>query len=275
MTLDLIIEPKQLEAYINEPELSANLKIIDLSQAQTYAQVHVPGAIHITPSELMGGIPPATGKLPTLEQLTTLFARIGYNPDQHIVAYDDEGGGWAGRFIWTLDIIGHKSYSYLNGGTHAWLKEGHQVSNEAPQVTPTKPILSLNTEVLAELDEVINSLKDDTIKIWDARSAEEYAGTKITAQRNGHIPGAVNLDWLHTMDPNNNLRLLPFSQLEEKLNGLGIHANDKIITHCQSHHRSGLTYLIAKALGYDVKAYAGSWSEWGNHPDTPIEINSA
>jgi thiosulfate/3-mercaptopyruvate sulfurtransferase len=269
MTLDLIIESEQLEACLNNPDLL----IIDLSQALTYAQIHVPGAIHVNPSELVCGIPPAVGKLPTLEQLNTLFARIGYSPDKHIVVYDDEGGGWAGRFIWTLDVIGHSAYSYLNGGIHAWAKEGHPVSTDVPVTSSTKPNLTIHHDVIASMDDVINSLDDANIKVWDARSAEEYAGSKLTAQRNGHIPGAINLDWIDTMDKTKNLRLLPLEELQKKLSSLGIQTGNTIITHCQTHHRSGLTYLIAKALDYAVLAYDGSWSEWGNHPDTPIETS--
>lgn len=267
LSLDLIIEPQDLEDALGNDKLL----IVDVSQASTYEQVHVPGAVHINPAELVCGIPPAPGKLPDERALAALFSRIGYSPDKHIVVYDDEGGGWAGRFIWTLDIIGHTQYSYLNGGIHAWYKEGHPVENTPVTNAPTAVSLTLDLSARADLKQVLASLDDDNARIWDARSHEEYIGTKLSSARGGHIPGAVNLDWLNTMDPARNLRLQPMDKLQAMLEELDIKKGNSIITHCQSHHRSGLTYLIAKALGYTVRAYDGSWSEWGNLTDTPIE----
>ena len=269
MTLDLplLIQPEQLEAVLDHPDLL----IVDTCQPQNWAQLHIPGAVHINPSELVCGVPPAPGKLPSLPMLNAMFSRIGYRPDQHIVVYDDEGGGWAGRFVWTLDVIGHTRYSVLDGGLHSWYKEQHPVTAEVRAVTPTKVNITLHTAVIAELETVLSSLNDPKTKIWDARSKEEYLGLKSSSARAGHIPGAINLDWLDLMDRSRNLRLLPLEQIRKQLDHLGIHAGDHIITHCQSHHRSGLTYLVAKLLGFPVQGYHGSWGEYGNNPDVPIE----
>lgn len=266
--LDLIIEPEDLEAVMGDPDLL----IVDVCQPQVWQQLHVPGAVHVNPGELVCGIPPASGMLPTTSQLTKMFSRIGYTPDKHIVVYDDEGGGWAGRFIWTLDVIGHRHYSYMNGGLHAWSKENHPVTTDVVQVAPTDVHLTIDRSVIAELETVKTALDNPDIRIWDARSAAEYVGLKSSSARAGHIPGAVNLDWLDTMDRSRNLRLLPLDVLQQKLEALGIRPGNEIITYCQSHHRSGLTYLIARALGYKVMGYHGSWGEWGNHADTPIAM---
>ncbi len=269
-TLPLILEPAALEPRLGDPALL----IVDLCQAQIWQQFHVPGAVHVAPGELVCGIPPASGMLPPLGQLRALFTRIGYTPDKHIIAYDDEGGGWAGRFLWTLDAIGHKHSSYLNGGLHAWYREGHPVTDKVAAVTPTEVSLVLDNTVIADLDTVRAALGNPEVKIWDARSAEEYHGLKSSSRRAGHIPGAVNIDWLELMDRARNLRLLPPELLQEKLAAIGIKPGDTIITHCQSHHRSGLTWLAAKSLGCAAKGYHGSWGEWGNRDDTPIETTA-
>lgn len=266
--LPLILEPDELAAMLDEPDLL----IVDVCQPQNWEKLHLPGAVHVNPGELVCGIPPASGKLPPLDRLESLFSRIGYRPDRHIVVYDDEGGGWAGRFIWTLDMIGHSGYSYLNGGLYAWYREQYPLSPDIRPVTPTTVKLTLHPEFRAGMDEVKQALNDPNVAIWDARSAEEYAGMKSSSARAGHIPGAFNLDWLDVMDKVNNLRLLPADVLREKLESLGVKQGQRIITHCQTHHRSGLTYLAGKVLGYEIKAYDGSWGEWGNDPDAPIAM---
>jgi thiosulfate/3-mercaptopyruvate sulfurtransferase len=136
---------------------------------------------------------------------------------------------------------------------------------------PTNFATSIREELLVSKDDVLTSIDDVEKMIWDARALEEFNGTKVTALRNGHIPGAANLDWLDLQDRQNDLRLKPLPEIERQLNKLGISKDKKVITHCQTHHRSGLTYLVGKALGYDIKAYDGSWSEWGNDPEVPIE----
>jgi len=270
--LPLILEPSAL----SEIHPSDELLIISVCQQQAFDTQHIPGAVLIEPRELVGGVKPATGKLPSLGQLNSIFSRVGLSENKHVIAYDDEGGGWAGRLIWTLDVLEHRNYSYLNGGITAWMREGYSLETENNDVTVSRPkdtpyLGSINRNVIADLDEVLEQIKTPDSIVWDARAKEEYFGTKKTALRNGHIPGAINLDWLDLMDRENDLRLLPLSELSEKLTALGITPDKKIITHCLSHHRSGLSYLVGKALGLSIRAYDGSWSEWGNHADTPIE----
>jgi thiosulfate/3-mercaptopyruvate sulfurtransferase len=192
--------------------------------------------------------------------------------DRHVVVYDDEGGGWAGRLIWTLDVLGHRRYSYLNGGLHAWINEGHPVATAPHTATPRPFTAHIEAGPIATLDEVLASLNDPQTAIWDARSPGEYTGARPAAARSGHIPGAINLDWVELMDRHRNLRLIDLGILQQRLDALGLSRDKQIITHCQTHHRSGLTYLAMKILGYPrIKGYDGSWSEWGNRADTPIE----
>ena len=269
--LPLVIEPEQLAAELSNEQLL----IVDLSQAQVYLRAHVPGAIHLPFSRLVSGIKPATGSLPSVAQLEEVFSELGLTEDSHIVAYDDEGGGWAGRLIWTLDMIGHKKYSYLNGGIHAWLESGQPIQKEAKSPTPSTVNVQLESAPAVDREYILANLDNPNMVIWDARSREEYLGTRSFAQKAGHIPGAKHYEWTTAMDRERQLRIIDLESLKSQLAELGITSDKEIVTHCQTHHRSGFTYLLGKVLGFDnIRAYPGSWSEWGNHPDSPIETDT-
>lgn len=266
-TLPLLIEPEQLVQHLSDD----NLLIIDTCSSANYSKQHVPSAVHIPPQSLQCGIAPVPGKIPSPAQLSAMFSAIGLSDEKHVVVYDDEGGGWAGRLIWTLDAIGHTHYSYLNGGIHAWANEGHPIETTINNAIATEYDVTINTRPIAEIDDIISNLDNPEFAIWDARSAAEYSGEKVLAQRGGHIPGAQNIDWLELMDRDRNMRLINLEALQQRLNGLGLTKDKQIVTHCQTHHRSGLTYLAMKILGYtNIKGYHGSWSEWGNQSNTPI-----
>ena len=264
--LPLVIEPRDLKARLDAPHVI----VVDLSSAEQYKTGHIPGARFVEPKRTQLGLPPAPGLLPTQAALEALFGELGHTPDAVYVVYDDEGGGWAGRFIWLLDVIGHRAYHYLDGGIHAWIAEGYDVTQDVPPAVGGPVALTLHDEPTATREYLQSRLGAADLAIWDARSAAEYRGEKVLAAKGGHIPGAANFEWTAGMDKERSLRIR--TDMPEILKDLGITPDKEVITHCQTHHRSGFTYLVAKALGYPrVKAYAGSWGEWGNHPDTPVE----
>jgi thiosulfate/3-mercaptopyruvate sulfurtransferase len=268
MSLPLLLEPAELARHLHD----ADLLILDLGKESVYQQAHVPGAVSVYGKHFVLGQLPAPGKLPAVEQLSAAFSSLGLTPEKHVVVYDDEGGGWAGRMIWILDMIGHTHYSYLNGGIHAWLAAGLPVSNAPGIPTRSHYVVKLREEPMADMDYMLAHYQDADHVIWDARSPEEFTGARLLAQRGGHIPGARNYEWTRAMDRANAVRVRDLDTIRAELAELGIVPEKTVVTHCQTHHRSGFTYLIGKLLGFPrLKAYPGSWSEWGNNRDTPIE----
>jgi thiosulfate/3-mercaptopyruvate sulfurtransferase len=274
----IFIEPDDLHARLsnqpstNEAQTHQPLLIWDLTSETSYQEKHLKDAVFVPFAEIRSGEPPIQGLLPSKDQLTALFSRLGLTDDAHVILYDDDGGGKSGRMAWTLDVIGHHHYSILNGGLAAWEAATYPVSTE-----PTEPtacdfkVTYLTEDLIVTKDWLIKDLNNPQLIIWDARSPQEYEGSLVRATKAGHIPGAVNYEWTQAMRLDEHRKLRPLDEIRKELAKIGITTDKTIVTHCQTHHRSGFTYALGKALGFkDIRAYPGSWSEWGNDPDTPV-----
>ena len=168
-------------------------------------------------------------------------------------------------------MIGHSDWSYLDGGIHAWAEIGGPLeSGDCRYPEATSPVLNIDTGPIAEIEDVLAAIEDPQQLIWDVRSREEYLGLRSGSARAGHIPGARHLDWMMLKDPERATRLV--QNLPALLAEHGVDPTLDVITHCQSHHRSGLSYMVGRLLGFaNIRAYHGSWGEWGNRDDLPIE----
>ena len=266
--LALILEPEQLEAELG----NENVVIVHITKPERYAQFHVPGAVFVEGGRYVRADRPVYGLLPDESDFGRLLESLGINRDTHVVAYDDEGGGWASRLLWTLEVAGHRSFSLLNGGLIAWVNEGFPVSQETVTAQTGSYEVHWQDKLVATAEYIRSRLTADDVGLLDSRTPAEFSGTKAFAARGGHIPGAQRLDWVDTMDQAHNLRLKPENELRDMLAQRGLTDDKEIICYCQSHHRSSHSCIMLKSLGYQrVRGYPGAWSDWGNRPDTPVE----
>jgi len=268
-TLPLIIECNELSEHLED----ANIVVIDLCKKESWLQAHIPGAVHIEYPQIIHVEKPVMGLLPEPAGFAAVLASLGVNNDSHIIAYDDEGGGKASRLLWTLEAYGFTNYSLLNGGLIAWANEGWPLSKDI--ITPEQGNITFEgtlSAAVSKRDAVLSSLEEDTVQLLDARSGAEFCGEKKFAARGGHIPGAINYDWMDLMAATRNGRLQDKADLQAAFTDRGFKQENQIICYCHTHHRSALSFIALKSLGYNnISGYPGSWSDWGNASDTPVE----
>ena len=264
----LLIEAEDLVPFLGHEKL----RIVDLSRNSVYEQLHLPHALQVKPSMLLHQDEDTSGLLPEPEALQDLIQYLSISPEHHVVAYDDEGGAWAGRLIWNLHCLGFENTSLLNGGIHAWLAAGFPTTSEVEPLTPVSMLVPVaeQNQYRIQYDELLEKCQNQSVQLWDCRTTDEYTGLRLAARRGGHIPGALHFEWSTALNRENHLKLHPLERTRQRLEQLGFNLNEPVVVYCQSHHRSGLAYILGRLLGWKIQAYDGAWSEWGNRPDSPV-----
>ena len=271
---DLLWSADQFRDRLTETHRSANLVIMDLRPPEAYANGHIPRArsFDIFGISLIDTRPEPLAAF--LWMIEHLIQAKGVNDDSTIVIYDDIAGVRSARLFWFLEFFGHGDVHVLNGGFNAWVAAGLPTTQEATVPKPGNFKMRQRRELLATAEDVQGCLKTPGTVIVDARSDAEYTGQVIRAARGGAIPGAVHLEWTNNLDDKG------FFKSAELLTKMyaehNVRPDQEVIAHCQGAYRSAHTYLALRLIGYErVRNYLGSWGEWGNRLDLPIDHPTA
>jgi thiosulfate/3-mercaptopyruvate sulfurtransferase len=268
LTSDPLISVDELAAASPQPLL------LDLRATDEYITGHLPGAVHL---DLWGISLIDTSDAPLrafMWMIGHLFSIRGVTPDRPVVVYDEDTGMRAARAFWFLEYLSHPHAQVLNGGVGAWKASGRQLSTD-----PVKPVQSTwhgtpDASRLATWQDVLQRLGRPETAIVDTRSNEEYSGEAVRAKRGGAIPGAVHLEWKNNLAPDG--RFKTPDELREMYRDAGVTSDREVVTYCQGGYRAAHAYLALRSLGYPrVRNYTGSWKEWGDREDLPIENTAA
>ena len=260
--------------WLNENLDKKDIKIIDVRKPEKYDAGHIPGAIRITPNDVFQWVDDngIKGMLPSSAHIATTLASIGIEPDDTIVFYDDISNLWASRGLWALEVYGHEDTRLLDGSWVYWEANGLPISTSNEEITKSdyKFTKNPNLNLIANWEEILESVEDPSKIVCDTRSPDEYSGKDVRADRGGHIPSSENVDWCNAVSETG--EFLDAEKLKSIYDSKGIKTDKAVYTLCQTAVRATHTwFVLQELLGYDnVKVYDGSWIEWGNS-DLPIE----
>jgi len=268
MPTSLLLTPQALAASV--AELTRRPLLLDVRAAEAFAAGHLPGAVHL---DLWGFSLTDTDPAPLkafLWMIEHVLALRGITADVPVVVYGDTSDVKAARVFWFLDYFGHPSVRVLDGGAEAWTRAGlpltTDVTTPAASAWTGTPVQSR----LATYREVLDRLDRPDAAIVDTRSEGEHCGTTVRAARGGAIPHAIHLEWTENLQPDGTFK--PPDVLRAMYTARGITPDKDVVTYCQGGYRAAHTYLALRLLDYPrVRNYLGSWKEWGDREELPIE----
>jgi thiosulfate/3-mercaptopyruvate sulfurtransferase len=230
-----------------------SVRVVDVRDAWEFDGIgHVPGAVNV-PFEEFRSEAGDEGMLPGAAVWTDLLESVGITPGDTVVVYDDTHGVFAARFLVTALAYGHRDVRLLDGDYSAWTRD-HATTTDTPDVEPSTYEVGEPAEpFLVDFETVADALETEAVVV-DTREAWEYA--------EGHLPGAVQLDWLELVDDETR-GLKSREELESILEDRGITPDRRVVLYCNTARRISHTYVVLRHLGYEhVEFYEGSLTEW-------------
>ena len=239
--------------------------ILDARSYKDYSAGHIPGAVSLDLFSFHWADTSQKGLISFGEHMRKILSYAGVDENKKIIFYDNTSGMLASRGVWMCLYFSHPDVQLLDGGISKWTGENLPTVTEFTIYKPSNLATQIDPSIIIGFEELNENI--GKVTIIDARSPDEFDGTTPRAARGGHIPTAKNIDWNNNLDGSGKLKP------DEELKSLyQIDKDTPIVTYCQGAYRAANSYLSLKKLGFkNVKVYLGSWGEWGNNLELPIE----